>query len=218
MATAEHSPQVGISHWQAGLKRSFDIGLAIVGLIAVGWLILLVWLASSLETRGNGFFVQDRVGRHGHVFPFIKIRTMLRGEHFSTSVTLQRDPRVTRLGRLLRPCRIDELPQLFNVLWGHMSFVGPRPDVCGFADELKGEDRIILTLRPGITGPATLRFLNEADLLAEQSDPERYNREVIYPEKVRLNRAYIVNYRFRDDLGYIWKTLVGVARSSLVRR
>jgi len=218
MATPEQSPQVGISNWQAGLKRSLDVALAIVGLIAVGWLILLVWIAASLETRGNGLFVQDRVGRHGLVFPFIKIRTMPRGNHSSTSVTLRRDPRITRLGRLLRPCRIDELPPLFNVLWGHMSFVGPRPDVCGFADELKGEDRIILSLRPGITGPATLQFLNEEDLLAEQSDPERYNRAVIYPEKIRLNRAYIDNYGFRNDLGYIWKTLVGVARSSLVRR
>ena len=218
MATPENSTQTGLSNWQAGLKRSFDICLAMVALVAVGWLIFLAWLAASLEIRGNGLFVQRRVGRHGRVFPFIKIRTMPRDGHSSNSVTVRRDPRVTRLGRFQRPSRIDELPQLFNVLWGHMSFVGPRPDVCGFADELKGEDRIILSLRPGITGPATLRFLNEADLLAEQSDPERYNREAIYPEKIRLNRAYIANYGFRNDLGYIGKTLVALARRVLVFR
>ncbi|MCB1054706.1 MAG: sugar transferase, partial [Acidobacteria bacterium] len=102
-----------------------------------------------------------------------------------------------------------ELPQLWNVLVGQMSFVGPRPDVEGFADRLEGPDRVVLTLRPGITGPATLAFRREEELLAAQPDPETYNREVIWPEKVRLNREYVATWSFWRDLGYLWRTVVG---------
>ena len=124
-----------------------------------------------------------------------------------TSVTTGADPRITCSGRFFRRTKIDELPQLINVLMGEMSFVGPRPDVPGFADSLQGDDRLILSVRPGITGPATLHFRDEEVLLAQQSDPERFNREVIYPEKVRLNRQYVENYRFIDDLKFIWQTI-----------
>ncbi len=124
-----------------------------------------------------------------------------------TSVTTGADPRITCSGRFFRRTKIDELPQLINVLKGEMSFVGPRPDVPGFADSLQGDDRLILSVRPGITGPATLHFRDEEVLLAQQSDPERFNREVIYPEKVRLNRQYVENYRFIDDLKFIWQTI-----------
>ena len=110
------------------------------------------------------------------------------------------DARVTPAGRFFRRSKIDELPQLFNVLAGSMSFVGPRPDTPGFADALEGEDRIVLAVRPGITGPATLKYRNEESLLAAQPDPERFNREVIYPDKVRLNRRYVECYRFSEDL------------------
>lgn len=127
----------------------------------------------------------------------------------NTNVTTDKDPRITRLGRFFRKTKIDELPQLINVFLGQMSFVGPRPDVPGFADKLTGDDRIILTVRPGITGPATLKFRDEEKLLAAQSDPERYNREVIYPEKVRLNREYVENYSFWQDIKYIFQTILG---------
>jgi lipopolysaccharide/colanic/teichoic acid biosynthesis glycosyltransferase len=126
----------------------------------------------------------------------------------STSVTTQRDPRITALGRIFRRTKLDELPQLINVLLGHMSIVGPRPDVPGFADRLRGRDRIILEVRPGITGPATLRYRDEEELLALQNDPERYNQEVLYPGKVRLNRWYVENYSFRADLCFIVRTVL----------
>lgn len=113
------------------------------------------------------------------------------------------------LGRLFRRLKIDELPQLWNVLVGDMSFVGPRPDVPGFADRLEGRERLLLSIRPGITGPATIKYRNEEEILERQSDPETYNREVIWPDKVRINLEYIANWRMADDLKYIWQTVVG---------
>src|SRR5688572_8920989 len=118
----------------------------------------------------------------------------------NTVVTTEHDPRITPLGRWFRKTKLDELPQLINVLLGQMSLVGPRPDVPGFADQLSGEDRIILSVHPGMTGPATLRFRYEEQELARQVNPERYNRDVIYPEKVRLNREYVESYSFTKDI------------------
>jgi lipopolysaccharide/colanic/teichoic acid biosynthesis glycosyltransferase len=192
-------------------KRAFDLVASAAGLACTWWLILIAYVAATIDTGQNGFFVQTRVGKDGKLFKVIKIRTMRPDPTLRTHATRADDPRITRLGRLLRRLKIDELPQLFNVLVGQMSFVGPRPDVPGFADRLMGDDRIILTVRPGITGPATLRFRDEEKLLAQQEDTERYNREVIYPEKVRLNRSYVENYRFRDDLRYILETLIGAS-------
>lgn len=191
------------------LKRTFDVVLALLGLCLFGWLILLAALLATIDTRQNGFFTQQRVGKEGRLFRTIKIRSMRKMPSVTTTVTSACDPRITRLGRFFRRTKIDELPQLINVLLGQMSFVGPRPDVPGFADQLTGSDRLILAIRPGITGPATLAFRHEEVLLAAQSDPERYNREVIYPEKVRLNRAYIEDYSLRKDLAYIFQTFVG---------
>jgi len=124
-----------------------------------------------------------------------------------TTVTKRGDPRITRLGAFFRRTKIDELPQLWNVLIGQMSFVGPRPDVPGFADKLTGNEREVLKLRPGITGPATLKYRNEEELLAAQSDPEKYNREVIFPDKVRINLDYMRNWSLRKDISYIWQTV-----------
>ena len=117
------------------------------------------------------------------------------------------DPRITRVGKFLRRTRLDELPQFLNVLMGDMSIVGPRPDVPGYADTLTGEDRVVLAVRPGITGPATLQFRDEERMLLSQPDPERFNREVLFPAKVRINRAYVENYHFTDDLRYIAATI-----------
>jgi len=198
-----------LSTWDAFIKRSFDLGLALFGLLASGWIILIAWALSTIEMGRNGFFTQYRVGRNGQLFKIIKIRTMRDQPGFNTTVTASCDPRITPLGSFFRKSKIDELPQLINVVLGHMSFVGPRPDVPGFADCLDGEDSLILSVRPGITGPATLKYRDEGQLLARQKDPDAYNRDVLFPEKVRINKGYIENYSFRQDLYCIWKTIAG---------
>lgn len=198
-----------MSPFQLFIKRGFDFALAMIGLFAVWWLILLAWLVATLDTRSNGFFVQERVGQHGRRFRVVKIKTMRPDAKISTTVTRSGDPRITPLGRFFRKTKLDELPQLWNVLLGQMSFVGPRPDVPGFADALAGQDRAVLSLRPGITGPATLAYRNEEEILAAQADPERYNREVIYPDKVRLNLEYIRNWSLAGDIRYIFQTVAG---------
>lgn len=198
----------GLSPQSACIKRSFDFSVAFVGLALTWWLILLAAVAARLDTGQSGFFVQERVGRYGRRFRVIKLRTMRPVDGIETSVTTESDPRITRIGRLLRRTKLDELPQLVNVLRGEMSFVGPRPDVPGFADQLEGPDKVVLTVRPGITGPATLKYRNEEAFLRDCEEPERYNREVIFPDKVKINREYIENYSFCDDIRYIWQTLV----------
>lgn len=197
----------GLSAPQASIKRSFDVLVSFVGLLFTWWLILLAWMAASFDTKSNGFFIQKRVGRNGNVFQVVKIKTMRPVATFDTSVTRRGDPRITRLGAFFRKTKIDELPQLWNVLLGDMSFVGPRPDVPGFADRLQGEERAMLSIRPGITGPATLKYRNEEELLAEQSDPEAFNREVIWPDKVAINLAYIRDWSLRRDLKLILETV-----------
>lgn len=202
----------GLSFSQACVKRGFDILFSCLGIVVAGPVILAASVAAWIDTGKNGFFLQDRVGREGRHFKVIKIRTMRDAKETgnpATNVTTASDPRITRLGRLLRRYKIDELPQLVNVMLGTMSFVGPRPDVVGFVDQLTGEDRLVLTVRPGITGPASLKYKNEEELLATQVDPESYNREVIYPDKVRLNLEYVRNYRLVDDLRYVLRTLIG---------
>lgn len=206
--TLERSKQ-GLSPFNRFLKRSFDFLVSATGLIITGWIIILAYLAASVDTGKSGFFTQTRIGKNGKPFTVIKIRTMRYIPTIDTTVTTIDDPRITPLGRFFRRAKIDELPQLINVFLGHMSFVGPRPDVPGFADKLSGNDRILLSVRPGITGPATLKYKNEEALLAKQADPEGYNREVIFPDKVRLNREYIENYSFGKDIASIFKTIMG---------
>ena len=190
---------------QMTVKRVFDVLLSALGLLVCWPLILAGWLVAMIDTRASGFFIQKRVGRHGKLFNVVKLRTMKNVG--GTSVTTAHDNRITPIGGILRRCKIDELPQLWNVLWGDMSFVGPRPDVPGFADELQGKDRAILELRPGITGPATLEYRDEEVILAAVDDPETYNREVIWPHKVRLNLEYMDDWSLFNDLNYIFRTL-----------
>jgi len=192
------------------LKRSFDFLMSVILLIALCWLIFFAWFFSSINTRENGFFVQQRVGKDGVLFYIIKIRTMNSHSLKKTTVTTSKDPRITNLGKFLRRTKIDELPQLWNVFTGDMSFVGPRPDVPGYADKLQEDVRKeLLSVYPGITGPATLAYRNEETLLSQQEDPEFYNDHVIYPDKVQINLNYIRNWRFRDDLKYIFQTIIG---------
>ncbi|SFV60847.1 FIG071646: Sugar transferase [hydrothermal vent metagenome] len=170
---------------------------------------LLAWIVASAETKSNGLFMQTRIGKDGRRFNVFKIKTMKAVQGVQTTVTTSRDRRITRSGAFFRRTKIDELPQLFNVLSGEMSFVGPRPDVPGFADELEGEDRVILQLRPGITGPASLKYKDEEKILSMQDDPEVYNREVIWPDKVAINKAYMQAWSLKKDIGYIIQTVLG---------
>lgn len=189
-------------------KRSFDFILSAVGLVLSGWLIFIAWIIASIDTKSNGFFLQKRVGKDGKLFTVIKIKTMRPLTGVDTTITQDGDPRITKWGRFFRKTKIDELPQLINVLLGQMSFVGPRPDVPGYADKLEGDDKKVLSIRPGITGPATLAYRNEEEILAAQEDPQKYNDEVIYPDKVRINLEYIDNWSLKKDIYYIYKTIV----------
>jgi lipopolysaccharide/colanic/teichoic acid biosynthesis glycosyltransferase len=191
---------------QRALKRALDVGGALL-LLAFLWPPLLVgWVAAKFSTRGPGIFRQERVGRFGEPFEVVKLRSMRAVPGLDTTVTSATDVRITRTGAWLRRLKIDELPQLLNVLRGEMSLVGPRPDVAGYADALAGDDRVVLAVRPGITGPATLAFRHEEELLAAALDPEAYNREVIWPEKVRINKEYVRTWSLLGDVRYLFAT------------
>ena len=190
-------------------KRLFDLVVAFAALIFIWPIIVLGWLAATISTGKNGFFIQQRVGLNGQLFPLLKLRSMRVVPGQQTTVTADDDQRITKTGRILRKLKIDELPQLINVLLGHMSLVGPRPDVPGFADQLAGDDQIILSVRPGITGPATIAFRNEEEMLAAVEDPETYNREVIWPKKVALNKQYVQSQSLLGDVKLLWQTVIG---------
>ena len=169
---------------------------------------MLSALFAWIDTREKGFFTQVRVGQFGKVFKVIKISTMKSSADVITTVTTSNDSRITNLGKFFRKKKIDELPQLINVLLGQMSFVGPRPDVPGFADRLKGKDKIILSVRPGITGPASLKYANEEEILAAVQDPIGYNNEVIFPDKVKINLEYYYHHTFLGDIKLIIRTIM----------
>lgn len=190
------------------IKRVLDIMLSAIGLILFGLFIIITIIISRIDTKLSGIFKQKRIGKEGAVFFVYKLRTMKNIEGVITSVSTSKDPRITNIGRLFRRTKVDELPQLINVFLGDMSFVGPRPDVSGFADTLEGDDRIILSVKPGITGPASIFFKNEEKILAEQTNPEKYNREIIWPKKIEINKKYIKNYKFINDIKYIVKTII----------
>ncbi len=189
------------------IKRSFDLLMALFGISIFIWIIIVAWMLSTIFHRKNGFFLQDRVGMNGKKFKIIKIRTMYEDKFIFSTTTSLNDPRISIIGRFFRDYKIDELPQLFNVLNGSMSFVGPRPDVEGFADMLKGDEKVILSLRPGITGPATLKYKNEEHLLSKATDVEEENKK-IYRDKVRINLQYLNNWSLMSDIFYIFKTFI----------
>lgn len=190
-------------------KRAFDIVASLAGLLLLAPLMLLCWLVATLDTRSNGFFIQRRIGRHGRVMHVCKIKTMYPGDGTRSPIASRNMASISRSGRFFRKYKLDELPQLFNVLIGSMSFVGPRPDVPGYADRLQGEDRIILALRPGITGPASIKYKDEESILAAVDDPEAYNDRIIWPDKVKINREYLNHYSLLRDLQYIFHTILG---------
>ena len=191
------------------LKFIFDRLMALIGLLVLWPVLLIVAVLIKLKMPGGPvIFKQKRVGRNGKLFTMYKFRSMTVG-HGGSSVSVAGESRITPLGVKLRHYKLDELPELWNVLIGDMSFVGPRPDVPGYADQLKGKDREVLKLRPGITGPASLKYRDEEDLLATKTDPQRYNDEVIFPDKVRINLYYLHHYSFIKDLEMIFCTVLG---------
>ena len=191
------------------MKILLDKAAAICGLMLLSPVLLVVAILIRIKMPGGPvIFRQQRVGRHGQLFTIYKFRTMTTG-HQGSSVSVAGEARITPLGAVLRRYKIDELPELWNVLKGDMSLVGPRPDVPGYADKLTGDDREILLLRPGITGPASLKYRNEEELLATVDNPQEYNDMVIYPDKIRLNRYYLHHYSFWKDIQMIICTVTG---------
>ena len=218
------------------LKWIFDRVAALCGLLLIWWVFPLVAILIKIKMPGGpAFFVQKRVGKNGKLFKCHKFRSMTVAHNGST-VSVAGDSRITPFGAKLRHYKIDELPGLWDVLIGNMSFVGPRPDVPGYADKLEGDDRDVLKLRPGITGPATLKYRVEDEMIAEfveqikagkneqvakfdvlpdfasMSDQEIavwYNDNIIYPDKVRLNCYYYRNYSFIKDIQMIFATVLG---------
>ena len=190
-------------------KWIFDRLVAFVGLVCLSPVLLVVWILIRVNMPGGpAIFKQKRVGKGGKLFTMYKFRSMTVG-HGGSSVSVAGESRITPLGAKLRRYKLDELPELWNVLIGDMSFVGPRPDVPGYADKLVGEDRLILNLRPGITGPASLKYRNEEEILAQVDDPQRYNDEVIYPDKVRINLDYYNHHSLIGDIKLIIETVCG---------
>ena len=190
------------------LKWLFDRLMAFFGLLFLWPVLLIVAILIKIQMPGPVLFVQQRVGKDGKLYACHKFRSMSLG-HNGSSISIAGESRITPLGAKLRKYKLDELPELWDVLIGNMSFVGPRPDVPGYADLLQGEDRIILTLRPGITGPATLKYRNEEELLAQVKNPQQYNDEGIYPDKVRINHYYAEHYSFAKDIQMIVCTVLG---------
>lgn len=195
--------------YEVFIKRLLDITLSLFSLILSFPFLVILLILSSIDTYSFGLISQTRIGRFAKPFKLLKFKTMRDTIEPQNYITTINDPRITRFGRILRKTKLDELPQLWNVLIGDMSFVGPRPDVPGYADQLEGEDRIILTVRPGITGPASLAFRDEEETLAKQPNPKKYNDEVIWPKKVEINKNYIKNYSFSNDVKIIVKTILG---------
>ncbi len=187
-------------------KWCFDRLVALIGLVVLFLPLLIIGILIKIDSRGPMFFMQWRIGKGGKPFRICKFRTM-KDQAEGDSVTTADDPRVTRMGHWLRHSKVDCLTELVNVLIGQMSFVGPRPDVPGYADQLQGDDRRILQLRPGITGPASIKYRNEEELLAQQTDPKAYNDTVIWPDKVKINLEYLENWSFFGDIKLIFKTI-----------
>lgn len=191
------------------LKNIFDRSAALLGLIILSPLLLITGVLIKIKMPGGPvLFKQKRVGKCGKLFTMYKFRSMTIG-HSGSSISVKGESRITPLGAKLRKYKLDELPELWNVLIGDMSFVGPRPDVPGYADRLEGENRRMLELKPGITGPASLKYRNEEEILAEQEDPIKYNDEVLFPDKVRINLEYLDNWSFWKDIKIIIYTVLG---------
>ena len=192
------------------MKRLFDFITSLIGLIVLFPIFIIISLLVKISSEGPVFFVQKRIGRNCKIFQMVKFRSMTVIQNSNSTISVKGDIRITNIGAFLRKFKLDELPELWNVLKGDMSLVGPRPDVCGYADNLIGEDRKILELRPGITGVASLKYYDEEDVLATHDNPLKFNDEVIYPDKVRLNLDYYYNNNLWIDIKIIFATIFKV--------
>lgn len=189
------------------VKRIFDFCSSLIGLLVLIPLLILFSIAIKISSSGPVFFAQKRVGKDGKLFTLIKFRSMTVEQDNISTATARGDARITKIGEFLRKYKLDELPELWNVIKGEMSLVGPRPDVPGYADKLVGKDRDVLKLRPGITGAASLKYANEEEILASQENPQKYNDEVIFPDKVKVNLDYYENQSFWLDIKIIFATI-----------
>jgi lipopolysaccharide/colanic/teichoic acid biosynthesis glycosyltransferase len=189
-------------------KRGFDLFLAIPGFLLLAPLFYLVALGIKLDSPGPVFFRQERVGLGGKIFRLVKFRSMRAdAEKLGSQLTVGRDPRITKFGAMLRATKVDELPQLFNVLNGDMSLVGPRPEVFRYVVFYTPEQRKVLELLPGITDPASLKYRHENDILAQVPDPENCYIHKIMPEKIEINLAYARQAGLGSDLKVVMKTI-----------
>jgi lipopolysaccharide/colanic/teichoic acid biosynthesis glycosyltransferase len=196
-----------VTRFDRTVKRAFDLTVATALLIVLAPLIAVAAICGRWSTGGSGIFRQARIGQNGRVFFICKIRTMRNLPGVTTTITTDHDARITRVGRMLRRWKIDELPQLLNVVRGEMSLVGPRPDVPEYLDRIRREAPLVLTVRPGITGPASIKYRREEQLLARERDPQDYNDRVIFADKLRINEAYVRDYRLLRDVYYLWRTV-----------
>ena len=179
------------------MNSSLECFFSFLLLISISPLLICLFIIAKIDTDVWGVFYQKRIGKNAMLFTLIKFRTI----HPQTR-------KISPIGKWLRKYKLDELPQLINILNGTMSFVGPRPDVPGYADELIGEDRVILNVKPGVTGLASLKYRNEEQLLASQENPQYYNDNVIWPDKIRINKWYAENHNFIIDLKILWHTII----------
>ncbi len=199
----------GEAYCLGAVKRGFDLGVALLGLALLGPVLIGVGLVVLVATGPPILFRQERVGRDGRLFRLVKFRTMRTDGPAGLAITGSSDPRITPVGRLLRAAKLDELPQLINVLRGEMSLVGPRPEVARYAARYDVRQRGVLRVRPGLTDPATVAFRNEESLLGavEAREREAHYLNEILPKKLELNLGYIARAGFWYDLGLILKTL-----------
>ena len=193
------------------IKRIFDFSFSFIGLIVLSPLLFFIFLAIKIDSIGPVLFSQKRVGKDGELFTLVKFRSMNLKQNSNSTTTTHGDVRITKIGEFLRKYKLDELPELWNVIKGDMSLVGPRPDVPGYADFLRGEDRNILKLKPGITGPASLKYANEEEILARQENPKQYNDKIIYPDKVRINLDYYYQSNLWIDIKIIFATIFRIS-------
>ena len=189
-------------------KRIFDIIISVFAIIILSPLFLLISIVIKLTSKGPIFFIQERIGLKGSIFKIIKFRTMINDHNSLNVVSIKNDSRITVVGKILRKYKLDEIPELINVLVGSMSLVGPRPDVPGYLDLLKGENRKILTLKPGITGPASLKYFNEEEILSSKKNPKDYNDKIIFPDKVKINLDYYYKNNIWIDIKIIFATIL----------
>ena len=192
------------------LKYIFDRIFSLILLVILSPAVLVIFVLHKIKMpKGKFVYRQVRIGKGGKPFRIFKMRTMADNSEVEGSVTPSDDPRVLPFGKWLRESKVDTFLELINILIGDMSFVGPRPDVPGYADKLEGDDRKILEMRPGLTGPASIKYRHEDVILAQQDDPNKYNDEVIWPDKVKINLEYYENWSVWLDVSMLWKTIFG---------